>query len=136
MRTRPLIIGSSNPRSRNPELALAPVDPGSAGWRLFKMTKMRMDDYLTAFDRTNICDGIPRLIYPDLAVLLGYEVAKAIGADQTFWRRQRVYGSDAYVWVVPHPSSLCRHYNSPATRLRLANLLRHVRYEHRRRSAS
>lgn len=56
---KPLLVGESNPYSRDPDDALLPWPFGCAGYRLcHKVLGLREETYLQVFDRANLLDEV------------------------------------------------------------------------------
>jgi hypothetical protein len=110
--------------------------PGSAGWRLWKMSGLSRSTYLSSFKRTNLVPGkrwnartarttaiafVLGLRAGDIVVALGSEVKAAIkyaGGNGVVL--------DARIHFVPHPSGRNLFYNDPANRRRVGRLLRRL----------
>jgi len=132
---QPLLIGESNPYSRDPSHALLPWPVNASGGRLARLLHLTDREYLRAFDRMDLLPG-PRwsivearraaaLVVqrrPEGAIiLLGTKVAAAFareaGAALTLWGRVGRYV------VAPHPSGLNRIWHDPEAPARLRALL-------------
>lgn len=130
---RPVIVGMNNPNSDRPDTALLPYPRGSAGWRLWQMVHdvsgVSRHQWCRATERVNLVDGRQwdplvasqrgRALWRDWVgrrvVVLGHSAREAIclpPAQLLVWNHHR--GVD-WCWA-PHPSGLCRHYNSPLVR--------------------
>lgn len=140
---RPILVGELNPRDSDPRLALYPVPLSGAGGRLcHKVMGLSPEEYLTRFDRVNLCagewdpeaaeqrasellDARPR--GGRVLVLLGRKVAMAFGfsrTDDAFTVSPRS-DSRRYTYVLlPHPSGLCREWNEPGNFARARRALR------------
>ncbi len=116
------IVGLDNPHSRDPDKALEPHDPISAGGRLFKMSRMKMDDYLDAFRRVNVIDRPHPFLEGDRVIVLGREAWRRLRFPQVEWWRTAERGGVMY-FLAPHPSGRSRTYNTERGRDLLAALL-------------
>lgn len=134
-------MGEVNPyfgRHEDSGYALWPDPPGSSGHRLCHyVLGLPEGEYLESFDRSNLCDlrwsvrearGRAREILARGApvVALGAKVARAFGAAFTPFA---YYPLGPGVYVLPHPSGLCRLWNEPGVRARARSLLLHLRDE-------
>jgi uracil-DNA glycosylase len=137
---RPLIVGEAPARTT----VGAPAFTGPAGRRIAALAGV--DDLRDAFDAVNLLDRWPGrqgkgAAFPpaqgrDAArallervgrrrplVLAGRRVAAAFGLRALpYLERGDLAGRP--VWVLPHPSGVCRWWNDPANRDRAAALLR------------
>lgn len=116
MADKPTIIGESNPYGGDPYYALYPAPDGCSGHRLCCLILgMHRHDYLSAFERANLCVGkwslkaarLETQKYSGRLILLGSKVASAFGYPFSPFRR---YGHHL---ILPHPSGLCRLWNEP-----------------------
>lgn len=155
---RPLLIGEQNPYQSDPRLAqrfaLYPDPPGCAGWRLcHKVMQLEEGDYLTRFDRVNLCDGKwsvreARRKADDISrdartyVLFGAKVSSVFGwlLNREDFKPFTRYEEAAHVHVprlsplslrrprsyiiLPHPSGLSRAWNEPGAFERARAVLR------------
>ena len=125
---RPLLVGESNPYSRNPGDALLPWPEGAAGARLRDILGMTNEVYLAAFDRVNLLGGstkwsvrLARAVVsglPDVdRILLGARVCAAHGVGFVPFTCVRPDGfrgggaADVHWLILPHPSGRCRLWN-------------------------
>ena len=127
---KPLLVGEANPYSQDPEDALFPWPPGSAGGRLCRLLGWGQGHYLRAFDRVNLYTIPPRTWSAPAArqvagwilaeregdvVLLGARVVRAFLPDPIpLWTR-----CERFV-ALPHPSGRSRewHHREAVERLR------------------
>lgn len=124
-----------NPLSTDPRHALYPSPPGCSGYRLWRMlhevSGASRSDYCEGFDRRNLLRGrlwdrplartaarrfSSTLSQGTIVVVLGQEVARALGLNWRLMEPQRGAGGCVYR-VIPHPSGRCRWYNEPENRL-------------------
>jgi len=122
---KPLLVGESNPYGSDPRYALYPAPENSAGGRLCRLVMgLGIRDYISRFDRANLCAGPWRIreararALELLAerkvgafVLLGAKVQSAFG----FTFAENVVddsGPRTFVFL-PHPSGLSRSWNVP-----------------------
>lgn len=128
----PLLIGEANPYGSDPYFALYPEPEGSAGHRLCHLVLgfKRALTYLHAFERRNLCPQAWNLrlareeairLYsttPFQAVLLGRKVAAAFRLeDVPPFTIHRPWGDNfknRWMVILPHPSGLCREWNTAA----------------------
>lgn len=123
---KPIIVGMNNPYGARPEYALYPEPVGCSGWRLCHMVLgLTPREYLTKFDRMNLCQGDFR-IGPARAraveiaelgrslVLLGAKVCEAFKVPYYPFTKTKVYG-EAVAVIIPHPSGLNRQWGLPKT---------------------
>lgn len=116
---RVTLVGEANPYGRDPYFALYPVPDGCSGHRLCCLILgMSRSDYLSTFDRVNLCnrqwdtkEAAARALTLGgrKCILLGSKVARAFEIPFrpfTLFRRDTVL-------VLPHPSGLCRLWNVP-----------------------
>lgn len=115
-RTKPILVGESNPYGSDPYYALYPWPEGCSGHRLcVRILGMTRGVYLRTFERVNLCNGPwddreaaerARELLSDGAnrrfVLLGTKVCAAFG---TPYKPYNIFGIRA---VLPHPSGRCR----------------------------
>ncbi len=138
-KVRPLLVGEANPYQADPGLAqhyaLYPDPPGCAGWRLcHKIMQLEEGDYLTRFDRVNLCNGkwgmreaknhaIQIQAESNRAlVLFGARVSAAfLMKFAPYWRGYRL---GQPVVILPHPSGLSRAWNEPGAFERARAVLR------------
>jgi hypothetical protein len=117
-------VGLDNPHSDDPEEALLPGVPGSAGHRLWQMSGIDLDVYMRVFRRVNARDN-PTIEEGSRVVVLG----------QLAWEAMLAYRAPLFEWVdhrgslwikVPHPSGRNLFYNDPMNRMRTGALLREL----------
>lgn len=151
---RVLLVGESNPLSSDPDYALYPYPPNSAGGRLARMLGMSPKEFLATFYRANLFDVEPvrwskerahaRLVEVvheyhaipycvDTVILLGTRVSAAVGERFLMWKPTAVIvnfdraGLGVVEFIsVPHPSGRCRLWNDPANVRRLRRAIRRV----------
>jgi hypothetical protein len=119
------LIGTDNPHSTDPRRALEIDVAGSAGRRLFEMSKMSEEKYLRSFFRVNAIDG------PEIP-----EGATAIVLGKLAWERMNLPSrADWFAtvrhrgveWIlVPHPSGLNLMYNDEDNVTKLRGLLEYA----------
>lgn len=141
--TRPVLVGMNNPLSSKPEHALYPAPERVTGWNIWRMLHetcgMTRQEYLRAFDRRNLVDGVmwnrglakeraPRLwseLDGRVVAFLGREVAdimsQGVGTlEPLVWATPMggilQDGGPARVCLIPHPSGLNHWYNNPTNR--------------------
>lgn len=135
---RALIVGESNPYSRDPDDALLPWPPQSAGARLRSLLGWTEDEYLASFWRANLICGarwtqaearVAAISWAAEAtqheldvVMLGARVASAFHWTLPTWEKSEKMASLGMVRV-PHPSGLCREWTVPGARDRLRRLM-------------
>lgn len=125
---KPLLVGESNPYGADPRYALYPAPHGCAGERLCRLVLgLSRREYLTRFDRVNLCAGKWSLPVArkkalelgqeyDVIVLLGARVAHAFEIKNgpffvsTPFKIDGVLSPQRRV-TLPHPSGLCRAWN-------------------------
>lgn len=138
---KPILIGSDNPHSSDPTMALTPYIPGTTGHRIWKMLNGRVpsathQDYVTAFQRVNLEDfplmesssgsviipnELQKIMKRSTVVLFGDNVRRAFGLPKLFLHPIE---RDGVVYrQVPHPSGVNRFYNDPTMRELVAMLL-------------
>lgn len=128
---KPMLIGTDNPHSADPRMALSPFIVGTTGWRTWKMLNEKLPhvtwrDYMDAFHRTNLEDqgtawcGTTHLGV-STQVLLGDKVRRHFKLPKILLHPIH---RDGFTYrQVPHPSGRCRFYNDPAQRALVAQLL-------------
>lgn len=129
-KTRPLLVAESNPYGSDPRYALYPYPETSAGGRLcFKVLGLTRREYLSRFDRVNLCAGKWNMkeargraaeIYErnGWVVLFGARVCRAFDFSfLPFTTRGRHV-------ILPHPSGLSRAWNEPGAFERARAVLR------------
>jgi hypothetical protein len=123
-------VGWSNPHGTTP-LDVAPV--GATGWRLWKMTGLSRDDYMSLL-RLNAADFSS---YRDLwsavtidgcgrVIFLGRRAADFAGVCKDFFDVGYYPALMCEVAVIPHPSGKNRLYNDATVRLRAEAFLREL----------
>ena len=146
---RPILVGLAPSKSSNP---LEPMS-GRSGAFLAHLLGMSLPRFLWSFGRVNLVDRWPgrsaggsdlppsreaaRRCAQNLAnsgflrgrsvVLLGREVAWAFHVEQStsFFARTRLRAAEeAKAWLLPHPSGVCRVWNTPESRVRAVWVLR------------
>ena len=120
---RPVLVGESNPYGDDPRYALYPSPDGCSGHRLCRLVLgMHCRDYLSAFDRVNLCGGYwsmreaRQMAVQLLAeragsaslILLGSKVCRAFGVAYVPFTV-----ADGVLLRLPHPSGLCRVWSDP-----------------------
>lgn len=146
---KPLIIGLNNPLSARPADALLPWPTKATGFRLLELIRLidpefSMDDYLDAFERTNVWPGreLPSgrgranqlrsqgrklleycTLEPRSVALLGAQVwASVLDRDPPRWFEcQLIRGSTFY--FLPHPSGANRLFNEAHRRAAAGRIL-------------
>ena len=135
-----LLVGEQPPAGGNPRLPLWSWPKNCAGARLFRMSGMSVDDYLTRLARVNLhfgpttqwCAGWARSRAEDLlaslpaagtrVVACGVRARDAFGLAEWFTPADAAQGDlavpedFAQVVAVPHPSGRSRAYNDQAAR--------------------
>lgn len=149
MDKRPLLIGTNNPHSEDPRLALFPYPRLSSGYRLwhcaYEVSGMTRAAYLRAFDRCNILNSrlwdpaYARTLAPALmegikdravVVVLGQELRDILGLKNSPYCRPRIIpGGRGYWRWLPHPSPRSHWYNYPDNRALVGILLTELAYE-------
>lgn len=127
---KPLLVGEQNPYGADPKFALYPLPENSAGGRLcHRVMGLSRREYLTRFDRVNLCAGKWSMkeardrvaeIYErrGWVVLFGAKVCRAFDFSfLPFTTRGRHV-------ILPHPSGLCRAWNEPGAYERARACLR------------
>lgn len=124
-----LIVGEMNPYGAHPEFALHPTPANCTGDRLRKILRLEPVEYLSRYDRVNLCAGRWRLtdaretaIYlrlrPDLRdhdfVLLGERVRQAFKLKAEFFEITALL-EGRKVLCLPHPSGLNRLWDLDET---------------------
>lgn len=123
---KPLLVGENNPLSALPRWALYPWPPNSAGARLCAHLGMTVEQYLGAFERTNLFDVAPArwriadarqaagLILTAFdsrtVIMLGARVAAAFNMEHVPLWGARAESRRVFVRF-PHPSGRCRVWN-------------------------
>jgi hypothetical protein len=136
---RPLLIGEDNPYGCDPYYALYCEPPNSAGGRLCrKVLGLTPDEYLSRFDRVNLCSRKWRIADArsraselridrpgGVFVLLGAKVASAFGwGFRPFGVSEILHHSRWQRFVMlPHPSGRCRLWNEPGAFARALSVL-------------
>lgn len=126
--SKPLIVGELNPYGSDPRYALFPFPLHATGGRLRKILGLSLSAYMNGFDKMNLCTG--RWSQPEARrkaaevmlqsrtpiVLLGRKVAGAFfpaGPPEPFTVAHETRFSVAPVYLIPHPSGMCREWNDP-----------------------
>lgn len=119
--SKPLIVGETNPYGGDDCYALYPSPEGCSGHRLCCLILgMTQDEYLSAFERTNLVKGKwslkdarvnARMLCEGDLVLLGSKVCSAFEVE--FRPFSIVVHEDRNLCILPHPSGLCRMWNEP-----------------------
>jgi len=128
---KPLLVGEANPYSLDPDMALFPWPRQAAGNRLREILGLTDAKYVKRFDRINLVRGhrwsiklareeANRLLAErgGPMVLLGAKVASAFGLDFTPFTVAR-----GQLYLLPHPSGLCRVWNDSTAVPRTRSLL-------------
>ena len=127
----PVLVGELNPYGPDPSFALYDEPENSSGGRLRRVVLGIPRRAYLALPRYNLCSGSWSLraararaaevdaIHPDgTLVLLGRKVQAAFGVPPStpqFTRAACVrLGNRLRYVLLPHPSGLCREWNSPA----------------------
>ena len=139
---KPLLVGESNPYGSDPRYALYPYPDHSAGGRLcFKVMDLTRREYLTRFDRVNLCTGKWSMreareaalaimaARTGTVVLFGAKVCQAFGVIRfnPFGfpsEPELVRKAGARYVILPHPSGLSRAWNEPGAFERARAVLR------------
>lgn len=136
---RACIVGLHNRVSNRDEDALEPYTPNGSGERLWKMINAvcgcTKEQYLEAFSLLNLRVGTPPLVQlmaKEVREIVGSQPAAVLGAeawmllglekDKTMRRTDWFENRDNW-YLLPHPSGLCRVYNSKEMKLRAGELL-------------
>jgi hypothetical protein len=137
MRKAAIIVGMSSPTGE--PLAIDGVPRGAAGHRLWRMSGLSREEWLTSFFRTNLIppgkkwtDRLARqraFAVIDLAVgrdvvVLGNRVWKFLGFPLE--KDVMVTPNDTTWYRVPHPSGRNLKYNDPAERQRVGAFLKRL----------
>ncbi len=129
-----LLLGESNPYSRDPDDALLPWPENAAGDRLRRILNMKSDEYLATFTRANLCGArwsMPAAVAearvlldvhtPQLVIALGIKVCGAV-CRATNHALIGAFGCEkvgveglARVLALPHPSGRNRIWQIPGT---------------------
>lgn len=131
----PMLIGESNPYSDDPEHALLPWPPQSAGARLCRLLGWTDREYLATFKRGNLLHterwSVPRAraAAADLVeshdgdfVMLGARVADAFRKNDL-----GLFIRDGRFVRLPHPSGLSRAWNDEGSESKLRAVLEEYR---------
>lgn len=133
---KPLLVGEVNPYGSSPQYALYPEPRGATGDRLCRLImEISEEDYLSRFDRVNLCVGkwslpVARESAKEIVfgakflqiVLLGRKVCAAFGVTSAPFTR--AIGGSTNIVVLPHPSGLNRVWNEPGAFERAQRTLR------------
>jgi hypothetical protein len=120
-----MLLGLDNPHSKNPRAALLPRPPGSAGQRLFLLSKMGWSEYRRSFERKNACDLLEGDLEHRTVLVLGKEAWKRLGLPGRNYF-DRLFSLNATFVLLPHPSGRNLWYNSATNRNRVTRLMRRV----------
>lgn len=141
---KPIILGINNQHSGDPAKALATDPHGASGYRLWQMLKeagnrhscdVTESHYMDGFDRRNLFQNVPEgitsfsrtRILSELAkrrvVMCGTKVPQMLGIRHTGFHITQQHVMNFVCWIIPHPSGLCREYNSQDMRARVGDLL-------------
>ena len=120
---RPLLLGLDNPHSKNSRAALLPRPPGSAGHRLFLLSKMGWKEYCLSFERRNVSNISDDDLEYRTVLVLGKEAWKKLGLPGRDYF-DRMFSLDSVFILVPHPSGRNLWYNSAENRNRVTRLMR------------
>ena len=129
---KPLLLGLDNPHSANPRAALLPRPNGSAGSRLFALSRMTWSEYRETFDRMNVVDASPEDMQSRLVLVLGKETWRRLsrlcpGIPRQVAIFDRVFLAEGgSLILIPHPSGRNLWYNKSQNRLRVTRLLRRL----------
>lgn len=135
---RPLILGMADPSGSGEALAIDGVPAGASGVRLWKMSGLSREEWLAAFDRTNVVPDrrwlrykarhlgvLARTVIGDrTTVVLGRETWLALGL-----RPAAPLARVANFYRVPHPSGRNPWYNDIRNRSDVGRLLRRLARE-------
>lgn len=140
---RALIVGEANPYSHDPDDALLPWPPQSAGARLRSLLGWTEDEYLASFWRANLVRGIrwsqaearSEAEYLDTLanqnsfalVMLGAKVAAVFSGPPFHRMPLELWEQRGRLLRIPHPSGLCREWSRPGARERLRALMQPYR---------
>lgn len=145
---RLVVVGMTNPLSRDPRHALWTQPPGCTGHRLWQMATARTDigesEWLAMTERLNLCTGkwdrraaIARAgelwehLRDRTVVVLGVQPWLAMRREGDLLTGPLEWLPDRE-WVnIPHPSGLCRWYNSGVCRAAVEILLGDLVEAHR-----
>lgn len=118
MNDKPVLVGEVNPYSSDPSMALYVTPRSRSGYRMCRVILgVSVADYLSSFDRVNLCDGrwdataarekaSELLATRSRVVALGRKAGAALGVG-----RLRIFQQSGSVLLLPHPSSRCRVWN-------------------------
>jgi hypothetical protein len=118
------LVGIDNPHSSDPDHALDPRAPGSAGERLFQLSGMSLEEYERAFRRVNAVDD-PRFPAGAHLIFLGRRAWDFVG----FPGRPAFFSTVKMplgfrLTLIPHPSGKNLMYNDETNRQRAGEILR------------
>lgn len=138
------LVGESNPRSQNPEHDLYPHPAGCSGHRLMTVLGLTEREYLAAFRRRNLLRGdratgpwdrgaardaalevLSSNQFLEPVVLLGVKVCEAFGLPAEPFRHHLL--GRVRVLTLPHPSGLCRIWNTPGAKARARDMVAALR---------
>lgn len=144
VRRRIVIVGMTNPLSRDPDHALYTQPPGCTGHRLWQMAKARTgiseEAWLDMTDRRNLCLGewdreqarvsardMVRELRGKVTIFLGADVAgcfPSCGMTAQWMGRWGTPPREPEPWIhLPHPSGRNHWYNDPVCRAGVEILL-------------
>jgi hypothetical protein len=122
LKSKPLLVGESNPYGGRPYYALYPAPDGCSGHRLCTLILgMPRSKYLEVFARTNLCSG-PWLMAEAYENAQKLRVWKApiilFGSKVSLAFEFRPFepftvADGGKTLVLPHPSGLCRMWSEP-----------------------
>lgn len=140
-----LIIGLQNPYSDFP--ALYPVHSNCSGWKLWQISGLSLEQYLSYFTFANLftpdapissspAAPLVRAYRASLqtnapVVLLGNVVRKMLGVPKPLHGYGPIFFNGVVYYIIPHPSGRNHKYNNPVIRHRVRHLLRELGW-HRR----
>lgn len=134
--TKPLILGMNAPRGGEP---LLPTCPNSAGRRLWDLSGLSLEDYVSLFERDNVLRGKQQWSWKKArssaqsvktevrgrhVIVLGRDVWRALDLPATAVALDTVTSGDSYWTLVPHPSGKNLWYNSIENRDRVREWFR------------
>lgn len=136
---RPLLIGMNNPLSQDSGYALWPDPPGCTGHRIWKMLPMTQDEYLEAYERCNLVEGLEwstararsaaghmlARMHGRRSIVFGAAVRDVLGLKSlapATWNRLGL-GEASQVALLPHPSGRNLWYNVPRNRAKASRIL-------------
>ena len=138
MSKKTVILGMNNPHSEDPSQCLLPDVPGSSGYRLWQMSGMAREAYLTSFERRNVLNRLrwtmdeasatAETLRGELSgrtvVVLGTEVWNVVVRTQSLpCSFLLMPGTLTTYWFDPHPSGL-NHWSNEKRNRRARGRLR------------